>query len=93
MSDSDVEMVLRHLGPSWTDLAPQFGFSEQDVENFCRTCVDLTEAADQMLREWKTQNGHKATLFSLLAALEQAGRKDIADELVAVRMCGDGIAI
>ena len=93
VTDNDVDLVLRNLGPSWSTLGPFLGFKQREVDNFSLTSNSLADAAEKMLREWQTLNGHKATFFSLLNALEQAKRKDIADELIAVRMSGDGIAI
>lgn len=86
-------MVSRHLGPSWSELGLCLSFTQKQVDNFSLTSHSLADAAEKMLREWQTISGHKASFFSLLTALEQAKRKDIADELVAVRMSGDGIAI
>ena len=88
-----MDLVLRNLGPSWSELGPFLGFSQHEVDKFSLTSNSLTDAAEKMLREWQTLSGHKATFFSLISALEQVKRKDIADELVAVRMSGDGIAI
>lgn len=93
VTDGDVDMVLRHLGPSWYALGPCLGFSQKELNNFSLTSSSLSDAAEKMLREWQTLSGHRATFFSLLTALEQAKRKDIADELIAVRMSGGGIAI
>lgn len=93
VTDGDVDMVLRHLGPSWYTLGPCLGFNQKELNNFSLTSSSLTDAAEKMLREWQTLSGQRATFFSLLTALEQAKRKDIADELVAVRMSGSGIAI
>ena len=86
-------MVLRHLGPSWSELGLCLDFTQQEIDNFSLTSNSLCDATEKMLREWQTLCGHKATFFSLITALEQAKRKDIADELIAVRMSGDGIAI
>lgn len=88
-----MDLVLRNLGPSWSTLGLFLGFKQCEVDNFSLTSTSLADAAEKMLREWQTLNGHKATFFSLLNALEQAKRKDVADELIAVRMSGDGIAI
>ena len=88
-----MDLVSLNLGPSWSTLGPFLGFKQREVDNFSLTSTSLADAAEKMLREWQTLNGPKATFFSLLNALEQAKRKDIADELIAVRMSGDGIAI
>ena len=48
-------------------------------------------AGRKMMEEWKTLYKQNATFFALLGALEIIQRRDIADDLVASRMCGVGI--
>ena len=47
-----------------------------------------------MMEEWKTLYKQNANFFALLGALEIIQRRDIADELVDLRMSSsDGIGI
>ena len=90
MTDQDISVVLKHLGASWAELGQILGFSRTELERFSRS---HNKAGEQMLLEWMNVHSRNATFFALLGALEIVQRRDIADELIASRMAGDGIVV
>lgn len=78
------------LGQSWKDLGQTLGFNQMELERFSLTYGTVSHAGKKMLEEWQTLHNKNATFFALLGALEIIQRRDIADDLVAARMTGDG---
>ena len=72
-------------------LGQTLGFSRTELERVAVTSKTHVSAGRHMLEEWKTLYKNNATFFALLGALEIIQRRDIADDLVAERMCSGGI--
>ena len=78
------------LGSSWQELGKTLGFSQVELERFCLMSCSVSYAGKKMLEEWQNLHNRNATFSALLGALEIIQRRDIADDLVAVRMVGSG---
>lgn len=74
------------LGGSWMELGQTLGFSQLELERFSLTSRSAVYAGQKMLEEWQTLHKKNATFYALLGALEIVQRRDIADELAAIRM-------
>lgn len=67
------------------ELGQTLGFSQLELERFSLTSPNALCAGMKMLEEWQTLHKKNATFFALLGALEIIQRRDIADELSALR--------
>ena len=84
-------MVCVQLDATWPVLGQALGFSRTELERIAMVSKTQVSAARKMMEEWKTLYKQNATFFALLGSLEIIQRRDIADDLVAARMCGIGI--
>ncbi|KAI8485794.1 hypothetical protein Bbelb_365040 [Branchiostoma belcheri] len=79
---SQLAYIVERVGLMWRDLAWRLGFSEDNIHvikyNHPR---DLRGCCMNMLWEWQKRDDKDATLGVLIKALEEAGLKDIADNL------------
>lgn len=91
ITSEDVEVVCIQLDAAWPVLGQALGFSRIELERIAMVSTTQLSAARKMMEEWKTLYKQNATFFALLGALEIIQRRDIADDLVASRMCGVGI--
>lgn len=91
ITSEDIQTVCIQLGASWPVLGQTLGFSRTELERIAMVSKTHLSAAQHMLQEWKTLYKQNATFFALLGSLEIIQRRDIADDLVASRMCGVGI--
>ena len=91
ISEEDIEVVAGQLGASWAVLGQMLGFTRSELEQFSLGSPSVRQTVETMLREWQILHRQNATFFALLGALEIIQRSDIADDLVAFRMAGDGI--
>lgn len=91
VTDSDLQLVVKVLGTSWTELGQTLGFMRWELENISLTSQSVAQAGERMLTQWQTLHSRNATFFTLLGSLELVQRKDIVDELVAARMAGEGL--
>ena len=83
--------MVKVLGNSWEELGKTLGFSRLELERFSLTSHSTSCAGKKMLEEWQTLHSKSATFYALLGSLEIIQRRDIADDLVATRMIGDGL--
>lgn len=86
VTDEDINQVVKVLGHTWMELGQTLGFSRLELERFSLTSHSASCAGKKMLEEWQTLHKKNATFFALLGALEIVQRRDIADELAAMRM-------
>ncbi|CAI8016472.1 hypothetical protein GBAR_LOCUS10103 [Geodia barretti] len=91
ITTEDIEVVCVQLNATWPVLGQALGFSRTELERIAMVSKTQVSAARKMMEEWKTLYKQNATFFALLGALEIIQRRDIADDLVAARMCGMGI--
>ncbi|KAI8493687.1 hypothetical protein Bbelb_286080 [Branchiostoma belcheri] len=73
-------IVQKNLGNDWLNLALCLGLSYVEVQQIKRE-QDLIWQIRTVLEKWRHKEGRKATLEILLSALEETGRKDIADSV------------
>jgi hypothetical protein len=85
VTDEDICRVAKVLGHSWMELGRTLGFSQLELERFSLTSPNALSAGMKMLNEWQTLHKKNATFYALLGALEIVQRRDIADELAALR--------
>lgn len=72
-------LLSRHLGTDWKDVAKRLLLEESHVCNIeADYSSSVKEASFSMLMLWKLTNSSDATLDTLVEALKEAGRKDLA---------------
>lgn len=72
-------LLSRHLGTDWKDVARRLLLEESHVCNIeADYSSSVKEASFSMLMLWKLTNSSDATLDTLVEALKEAGRKDLA---------------
>ena len=77
-----VNMVAREITVHWRALSLELGLNYRVIEEIDRYGnAQYKEKALLALSKWEKKFGEKATKKSLIAALDEIPRKDIADEL------------
>ena len=85
MSTKVIRKVCRDIGEDWKQLARILGLeglekSDATIQNIEKQGRTLAEQARLMLMQWKQEKSKSATYASLLKALKECERNDIAGE-------------
>ena len=77
-----VNMVAKEVTYYWKDMSRFLGLEERVIEEIDRNQISkYKEKAHQALRKWEKRSGKNANKQVLIQALQDCGRKDIADTL------------
>ena len=80
VTEKDVAVIAEHYLEKWEDLSPFLMLTNAE-ETIRITPGDYREQKNAFLREWKRQNGCKATYCVLIQAAKEANNKKLADNI------------
>ena len=81
VSYEEVAVIAQNHLEKWEDLSPFLNLTSVDEQAIQNTNSDYKEQKRALLREWKRQNGCRATYRILIAAAKEAKNKNLADNL------------
>ncbi|KAM9622775.1 ankyrin-1 isoform 3-T3 [Trichechus inunguis] len=81
-ADMKMAVISEHLGHSWTELARELQFSEEDIDRIRIENPDsLLEQSAALLNFWVAREGHDANMETLYTALRNIDRSEILNML------------